>query len=256
MVEQDGVYRSEQRRVQRRKKIAVGVAGLAAILAGGGYALSTWHSARDDTVVGDTGALAPVVPSASPSGPAPVSGPPSSVAPAASVVPAPASRSASPRLSAARRSSRPTPTPVPATSSPAPVATRAPDAEVAAAQVSRLLTAPRTAPSGGVSAAGETVLVANESGADGSAIRVLSAHYDLTAGGSPVGAADAGVRVGEARCTHNLRVDGVRETRPGVLLCWRAAPDRSVVTVATRSGGGPVPATSARVIDRAWQRLG
>ena len=251
MVEQDGVYRSEQRRVQRRKKIGVGLAGLAAILAGGGYAVSALRSAQQSRIAGDTAAVAPVTSSASASASVSPSGsarPPST----ASVVPAPVSRSPSPRLSAARRSSRPTPTPTPS-ASPTPV----PDADVAAAQVSRLLTAPRTTPSGnGVSAAGGTVVVANESGPDGSAVRVLSARYDLTVGGSLLEAADAGVPVGAARCTRNLRVAGVRETRPGVLLCWRASPDKSVVTVATRAGGGPVAATSARIIDRVWQRLG
>ena len=249
--QEDGVYHSRRRRVQRRKKAAVGIAGLVAILAGGGYAMSAWRSAQDSTVLGDIGALAPA-PSLSRAAPTP-----SAVPPRTSPAPAPVSRAASPRLSAARQATSPVPTPSPARSSVPPTPMPDDDDDVAAAQVSHLLTAPRSTPSAGVAAAGGTIVVANEPGADGSAIRVLSARYDLTDGGSLLWAADDGVPVGDTRCTRNLRVDGSAPTnRPRVLLCWRVSAGKSVVTVATGPSRGPVPAASARVIDRVWQRLG
>lgn len=251
MVGEDGVYRSERRRVQRRKKIAVGVAGLGAILAGGGYAVTAWRGAQDSTMIGDTGAFAPrvITTARTPSVPEPpwtvaTPGPTS-----ASAVPAPTSRPASTRLSGARRSTRP---------SPAPSPSRMPDEEAAAAQVSRLLQAPRGTPSAAADGTGGAIVVANEPGPDGSAIRVLSARYDLTGRGTLLWAADNGRPVGDARCTQNLKIAGeaVAAPRPGLLLCWRAAPDRSVVTVATSRTGSPVAASSARVLDAAWRRLG
>lgn len=243
-IDQDGgVYRSDRRRVQRRKKIAVGLAGLGAILAGGGYAVSAWQTARESTVIGDLGAFAPHTP--------PVREPPgtatTTAAPRPSAAPAPTSRPASTRLSGARRSSRPSPTPSPS---------RMPDEEVASALLSRLLAAPRSTPSGVASAAGGTIVVTNEPGPDGSAIRILSARYDLTARGTLLWAADSGQVVGDARCTQNVRVGGgTAETRPGLLLCWRVSAAKSVVTIATSRTGSPVAATSARVLHRAWEQL-
>ncbi|MEU8813366.1 hypothetical protein [Actinoplanes sp. NPDC048796] len=244
MVEDDGVYHSEQRRlrrrVQRRKKFAVGVAGLAALVAGAGYGVSAWQTARESTFVAD--APGPVVTSTSRSSPKPA------------VVPTPAPqtsfRAKLPRLSAARQRTSPSPTPSPTTP---PVR----DEDVASAQISSLLRAPRTRPSGGVAAAGESIAVANERGPDGSTIRIVSARYDLTGRGARLWATDGGVPVGNARCTRNVRADGrsAAETRPGLLLCWRVTPDRSVVTVATRTGGSPAPVSSARLIERVWQRL-
>jgi hypothetical protein len=99
--------------------------------------------------------------------------------------------------------------------------------------------------------------VANETGADGSAIRIVSGRHDLTAGGTRLGAADSGVQVGDSRCTRNVQLDNRRsEVRTGLLLCWRASATRSVVTVATIRGGRPIESTSARVIDRIWRQLG
>jgi hypothetical protein len=243
MVEGDGVYRSERLRVQRRKKIAVGVAGLAAILAGGGYAVTAWRGAQHTTIVGDTGAFAPPA-LAAPSSPAR----PAKALPAPTAVTPPPSTRPSPRLSAARRSTRPSARPTPSAM---------PDEEVASAMVSQLLQLRRATASGGLTAAGREIVVAAEPGADGSAIRIVSARHDLTGRGALLWAADAGRPVGDARCTQNFRIGGgaVRETRPGLLLCWRVSPVKSVVTVASSPTGSPVAATSARVIERVWRRM-
>jgi hypothetical protein len=245
MVDEDAVHRAQRRRAQRRKKLAVGVAGLAAILAGGGYAVSVYQAARDATIIGgDTGALGPppaVSPAATTSAP-PAASPSGSASPSGRS--SPSSRPPSTRLSAARQLSRPSPTPT-----PSPLA----DEQAAGAQVSRLLPAPANA-SGGPAAAGRSAVVANETGADGSAIRIVSGRHDLR---TRLWAADAGVQVGDARCTQNLRIDGrAAEVRPRMLLCWRVSAARSVVTVATNATGKPSTATSVRVIERVWQQLG
>ncbi|MET0417218.1 MAG: hypothetical protein ABW022_14500, partial [Actinoplanes sp.] len=152
-----------------------------------------------------------------------------------------ATTSSRPRLSAARQSSRPSPTPSPSV---------LPDDEMAGAQVSRLL----PGPSDGPVAAGGTTVVANETGADGSAIRIVSGLHDLR---KRLWAADAGVQVGDARCTQNLRGGGTTAAvRPRMLLCWRVSAGKSVVTVATNAAGRPQAAASVRVLDRVWQQLG
>jgi hypothetical protein len=107
-------------------------------------------------------------------------------------------------------------------------------------------------------AAGEAITVANEAGADGSAIQVVSARFDLTGRGSQLWAADDGLPFGAARCTQNLRVEDepVARMRPNMVLCWRASSARSVVTVATSPIGQPAAAISAAVIERVWRQLG
>jgi hypothetical protein len=260
MVDNDGVYVSQRRRVQRRKKALVAVVGLAAVLGGGAYGVSAWHTARDTTITGDTGALAPVAPA--PSSPSPADEVPwESVAPSGSPSgsqsgspsPSPGARTSVARLSGVRQSSRPSPTPSASASASASAVN---DDEVASAQVSRLLRTPRVAPSGGLTAAGEAITVANETSPDGSSIRVVSARYDLTARGASLGAADSGQPFGTVRCTQNLLVGQVAQVRPQMLLCWRTSAAKSVVAVATSATGRPAAAVSAAAIDRAWRRLG
>jgi hypothetical protein len=236
----DGLYISERRRVQRRKKAGVAVAGLAAIVGGGSYAVSAWFAAVAATTPGDTGALAPIV--------TPASRRATDLPPATATATATSPKTPA-RIAGVRQQSLPSPTPSTAA---------LPDDEVASAQVSRLLGAPRATPSGGLVAAGEAITVATEPGPEGSEIRVVSARFDLTGRGSQLWAADNGLPIAGARCTQNLRVAGEQTARirPTMLLCWRASAAKSVVTVATSAIGRPAAATSAAVIERAWQRLG
>ncbi|HEY0002894.1 MAG TPA: hypothetical protein VGB74_20740 [Actinoplanes sp.] len=236
----DGVYLPDQRRVQRRKKAGVAIAGLAAILGGASYAVTTWFTGEDATAPGDTGALAPIV---TPTSRRPHAAPQTTAEPTETV------RRMPPRIAGVRQRSLPSPTPSTAA---------LPDDEVASTQVSRLLGAPRTTPSGGLVAADEAITVVHEAGSDGSSIQVVSARFDLTGRGSHLWAADDGLPISGARCTQNLRVEGepAARVRPNVMLCWRASTARSVVTVATSPVGRPAAAISAAVIDRAWQRLG
>jgi hypothetical protein len=239
----DGVYVSQRRRVQRRKKALVAVVGLAAVLGGGGYGVYAWEAARDATVIGDTGALAPVV---VPSSDAPSTVSPSPKPSKSSGSPSPSVRPTVARLSGVPQSARPSPTPTAA--GPA-------DEAVASAQVSRLLQVPRVIPSDTLVATEQAIVVAKEAGSDGSAIRVVSARYDLTGPGA-LWAVDSGLPINGAHCTQNLLVDGVAQVRPGMMLCWRANTDKSVVSVATSRKGRPAAARSAAAIDRAWRRLG
>jgi hypothetical protein len=234
MAEGDGVYYSETARRPRRGRAVAGVAALAAVLGAGAYLATTVIVDRDrSTTTAEPGALAPfVTPSPSPSGtpsadelsPGPVAG----------------------TRAAVRQSTRPSPTPSPSATS---------DDEIAAAQVSRLLQGPRTSASGLAVATGP-VTVANEVGADGSTIRVVSARYDLTGRWELLLAADHGHQVGDARCTSHFKVGETAQVRPTMLLCWRTTAPKSVVTVATTERGAPSPRVSIAAIARAWAALG
>nr|WP_296077188.1 hypothetical protein [uncultured Actinoplanes sp.] len=254
MVDDDGVYVSQRRRVQRRKKALVAVAGLAAVLGGGAYGVYAWGAARDVAVIGEAGALSPVV---APSRHAPSTVSPSPKPSKSAGSPSPSVRptSGSPSPSVRRTVARLSGVPQSALPSPTPTAAGPADEAVAAAQVSRLLQVPRVIPSDTLVAAEQAIVVAKESAPDGSAIRVVSARYDLTARGI-LWAADNGRPINGARCTQNLLVDKVVQVRPGMMLCWRADAGKSVVSVATSRTGRPAAALSAAAIDRAWRRLG
>jgi hypothetical protein len=124
---------------------------------------------------------------------------------------------------------------------------------MAATQVSLLLQ-----PRAGILAADSATTVRNEITVDGAQARIVSARYDLTSRWQLLGAADTGRRIGVVRCTQNFRVDGapLPQNRPGLLLCWRMSPLKSVVVVATRATGRPQPADAAAVIAREWAAMG
>jgi len=220
----EGVYVSAQHRDRRRRKIAGAIAGIAVVTGAGAYAVTTWLTGRDATVVGS-----PPIVTDLPTAP----GMPATPLDSAPAWPAPGLAPAT--KSAVRQSS--TPSPAPSPSGPT-------DDEAASAQVSRLLQ-----PRADVAAAGQGVTVRNEVTPDGSTVRVVSARYDLA---SLVAATDVGKPVGLARCTRNV---AGAQPRPGLLVCWRTSSAKSVVAVATRIGGSPSEAASAAVIDREWASL-
>lgn len=234
----DGVYYSEgteriqRRSLQRRKKALVAFLGLAAVLGGGSYGITTWLAARD-SITTITDALVPVTAS---------------------------SPTAHPRASASVRSARPKRTPAPGPApvtksaarqqyrpSPTPTSTLTDD-QIAAVQVGHLLERPHAA---------SAVVVTNETAADGSLIRVVTARRDLTGQWESLWAADAGRPVGPARCTDNFKINGssYAEVRPGMLLCWRTSAAKSVVTIATAGSGRPAADSSVAVVNREWSRI-
>jgi hypothetical protein len=238
MGQDDGIYVSTRQRRRRRRKIGTAAAGVALALGAGAYAMTTWAMGRESTVSG----IAPIVtteptPPATPEV-APAEGPPE---PASAPPPA--------TMSAQRHSSRPSPVPSPSGRT---------DDELAAAQVSELLE-PRPAEPG-VAVAADAATVRNERTPDGTQVRVVSAHYDLTGRWRLLRAADGGQMIGGTRCTQNFKIDGEqaqRQNRPGLLLCWRTTTGKSVVAVATNSvTGHPTIAASVAVVDREWASLG
>jgi len=132
------------------------------------------------------------------------------------------------------------------------------DEEIAALQVSRLLQAPPTPSGPGLAAASVPVTVTIRSGTDGSVIRVVSARYDLTGRWELLAAADPGQVVDGARCTRNLRIGAAAtpELRPSLLLCWRTAANKSVVTIAINKARAPSARASATIVDQEWIAMG
>jgi hypothetical protein len=89
-------------------------------------------------------------------------------------------------------------------------------------------------------------------------MRIRTARYDLAGQYELAWAADDGERVGNARCTQNLRLAGagVARERPTMLLCWHTSAGKSVITLATTRQGRPSKPTSAATVDEQWARLG
>jgi hypothetical protein len=228
---------SDRRSARRRaKKALVAVVGLSAVGGGAYFGTTLLTGNAPGYVSGGPAALAPAASATT-----------ASIEP--TVTSAPDTPSPGPQIgtkSGVRQSARPSPTP----SEPALT-----DDEVAAAQVSRLLQASPPTAATGMTIASGPVTVSDETGTDGSAIRVVVARYDLAARWAP---ADRGRAVGDARCTQKLQtgLDPTPQPRPNMLMCWRTAAGKSVVTVAINQHGKPLDAASLDVLDRQWHALG
>ena len=223
-------------RASRRRKQAVGVVGVAAILGGGAFLVTDQLTDSADTVVNDTGALAPLQSAA-----APVSVTPS--------VPATTPGKVVAAPSKAPSSADPTPK----TSAQRIAAARA------AAEAGKPVRRPIPPENGGAVAAAEDVTVTNSGSLkDGGTMRVVSAMQDLSGQRELRWAADDGEVVGDARCTQNFVFSSgsPAKERPTMLLCWRTSDARSVITVAVSASGRPSKAISVAELDERWAKLG
>jgi hypothetical protein len=205
----------------RRRRWAVGVVALVAVLGPAAYLVTTQLEDRRSTPATVRIAAAPASPlsSASSLTPAPSSAAPSSAA---------ASSSVDAKIRAARK-----------------------DAAKSGHPLQRALT-PH------IAAAGEgPVSTRTETTPDGT-IRVVTAKFDLTGQQEMLIAADRGRPVGDARCTNRVHFTNAAAPReiPNLLLCFRTSATRSVVTLAVGKKGSPSAAASAAVIAREWARLG
>jgi hypothetical protein len=215
----------------RRPLIVAGAVGLAAVLGGGAYAVTTVGTgehrstvARDASPVGVPGAV-----SESPSGmeaePAPI---------------------------------RPQPARTPSRKAlPPSVQARVDQARAAASRAGHPVQHPPAPPAGHVAAA-ETGPVHERMAetAEGK-IKIISAMFDLAGRRELLLAADKGIPVGDARCTHRVRFSSGAKPReiPNLLLCWRTSPSRSVVTMASARKGRLSAAASVTAIDTEWAKL-
>jgi hypothetical protein len=226
----------EGRTSARRRRLALGAVGLAAVLGGGAYLItSEVVDHRDSTATTDTGALAPMISPASGSSTASPSAGASTPGAAATSAPARAAAGPTPRSSAA-------------------VSQEIKEARAKAAKdgvpLMRARTAAPDVPSGPVSERTEP----RKNGV----LRIVTAKFDLRGQRELLWPANGGKRVGDAECTQTFRFsnEAKASTKRNLLLCWRTSATKSVVTALVDRSGKPSAAESVGIIDREWAKLG
>ncbi|MEV0900314.1 hypothetical protein [Actinoplanes sp. NPDC049802] len=229
---------------RRRGRMAIGVAGLAAVLGAGSYLTTTWLTADNDTTAQDVPVVTANAPateeahaSATPSG---SSAPGSSSSPSAAATTGGA-QAANPET-------------------PAPRDTRSAEERIKAARdaaakdgfpLRRALEPAPGLPQGSLKVRNSGSLK------EGGTMRVITAKYNLEGQRELLWAADKGEKVGIARCTQTFRFSNnmTPKERPTLLLCWKTSPTRSVATVAVAAKGRPDKAESVAIIKREWEKL-
>ncbi|MBO3742111.1 hypothetical protein [Actinoplanes flavus] len=217
---------TSERTARRRRQIAIGVAGAAAVLGGAGLlATQLMNESQPDRP--EPAALAPQTTSASPE------------ASADDRTPGKATKQAAPM----RRS----PAPTPAASRPA---SPGPDAAQASSAIADLR---KRFGFGGPGIAERTERLGSGT------VHIMTARSDLTDDRKMIVSGDDGTAVGGGvRCTTDVPPGMAMSPSPSpeALLCWRTSTDRSVITMATTAEGEPSTADSVAVIQREWDRLG
>jgi hypothetical protein len=225
----------------RRRRFALGAAGLAVVLGGGAYLITSQVvDHRDATVATDTGALAP------PAGPA---------SPSESATPPAVSASPSTGATKAKATSTSAPTTAPAPQSSTAVDQEIKEARAKAAKDGVPLMRARTA---GPDVESGPVSQRTEQRKNGE-LRIVTAKFDLTGQGELLWPANGGKSVGDnTECTQTFRFsnEAKASTKKNLLLCWRTSATRSVVTALVDRSGKPSTADSIAVIDREWAKLG
>jgi hypothetical protein len=208
------------RQLSRRRQIAIGAAGVTALLGAGAYVVTARVTDHADT--------------------------------ASNRAPAPAVDAAPSELSSGAADSVPG---GPSAATSMSVEDRIKAARSAAARdghpVQRALTtAPGVKPAIGMKEWNEPV--------ENGTLRIVTAKSDLTGQGELLWPADEGKPFGDALCTQNFRFSNNAKPaiRPNLLVCWRTSAHRSVVTVLVDQSGKPSRAKSVGVIDREWAKLG
>jgi hypothetical protein len=237
----------EAKRIRAGKKAIVGLAGLAAMSAGGLFFFTTAMPAKDQ-IVTDAGALAPNRSSGSPVASRTPDSPyvPSSRRPA---------RGTRPAVSTPVRDGvAPQRSPVPMTDPSLTLVQRLAVAQSAAGGV----TVPSPVPKQGtIAEAPPTDITVTESGSmrqDGTTLRLVTALGDLSGQRELAWVSDAGQPVGNSRCSQNFHRSGGAPAAeiPALLVCWRVSPQRSVIAVAVSNRGRPSSANAVAAIDRRW----
>ncbi|GIM97774.1 hypothetical protein [Paractinoplanes toevensis] len=215
-IEDDGVQRP---RVSRRRKQLAGVIGLAAVLGGGAYAITSATLGDNSAKTQSVGMIDAV--------------PTESSAPA---------KQALPKASA---------------SSFADDQKRIKAAREAAAKARNPVRHARTAASVAAPERGNVTVTNTGSLKEGGSMRVVSAPYDLTGQREMLWIAEPGRRVGDARCTSTIQLsnEGEPAERPTLLLCYRTSAKKSVITVAVVPTGRPDAAKSVAALDQQWAKM-
>jgi hypothetical protein len=245
----EGVQPAGKRPAGRRRAIVVGgAAGLAAVLGGGAYLVTSVLPGPDATVAQD---IRPIVPAEQSVSAQPTAGASESATASGSAA------AASPSSATTARSGKPSTSPSPTAEDEAAVRKKVMAAREAAAKDGVPLQRPLT-PSPATMRALADVKETSRSLPGGGIMRVISTKGDLSGQREMLWAADAGRPVDGARCTQRFHFspNGPAVVRPTMLLCWRISAGRSVVVLTIDRQNRPSSAESAAEIDRQWQKLG
>ncbi|GID27367.1 hypothetical protein [Paractinoplanes brasiliensis] len=215
-------------RIRRNKRVAIGVAGLAAVVGGGAFLLANQGSDQASEEPSSASAPQPSTSAPVSSGPAPVT----TTTPTAEirqVLPAPSGPlSLDERLDAARSANKRLGTEV---RHPAPMPAVAVDES-------------------------KVKVVQTGSPKERRTFKVASSRQDLT-GYRELAWVRNGKPVGDATCTKSVTVSEnvpARE-RPTLLICWRTSATRSAYTVAVDFDKPPAQAVSIAALEKAWAAL-
>jgi len=219
---------------RRSKRAVAGVAGLAAVLGAGAFAVTTMIDNAHRTETGEVGALAPAQPGES--------------------------------TGTQRSAGRGTPADgTPSTAAPSPTASKPKtDAQRMAEAREAAKAGPKVLPplphkDTGMRVAADDIKVKTFGTVQKNRkmLRVVSARADLSGQHELGWVADGGEVVGNARCSQNFRFAGGRPPveKPTLLVCWRLSKKKSVYTVAVKIDGRPSKAQSVAAIDEAWSKL-
>lgn len=223
------------RRNRRRRQKVAGAAGLAAVLGVGAYFVTSEITAKDQ-IAPEPVAIAPVTAATTPSAvetpeASPSEEPSASVAATQSAAPpaSPDSMTTQQHIDAAKGT-----------------------AAKAKNQVRRPLP-----PVGNVAEVADVTVRDTGSLKAGGTMRVVSGRGDLT-GQRELGlVADDGEKVGDARCSQNVRFAAGMPAveKPTLMICWRTSDEKSVFTVAVAKTGRPSAEESVATIDKRWAQL-
>ena len=240
--DQPGGGVSPSRRLNLRRRIAVGVVGAVAALGVGAYAITSHVVGQDSTAIRDTEAPAPMV-SAGPtlSSAAVASGSPSVSAPGSLSVGASASSAAKPSKAVSRA-------PL------GPAVQKQIDEARAAAKARRQVTKPLPPPRKVVPDSAVSTRIMQTKA---SYLRITTARADLKNQKDQRMAADEGTKTGNVNCTQRFHFASNAKPRviPNMMICWRVSASRSVVTLGVTYKGKPSMSTYADVIAREWAKL-
>ena len=224
----------------KRTKVALGVAGLAAVLGGTAYAVT-------DGLTDDDPVARPADPSVA-------------AAPAGSGGATPSPDAAAP-TGAAGSPAEPG----------ADVAATLPPPKLTRDEQKRVDEARRAAAKAGVKIARPlpqstlNTVVADVKVADTGSLqkdkrtmRVVTARGDLSGYRELAWVADRGTRVGDSTCSQTIRLsnDNKPQRQPNLLICWRTSAKKSAYTVTVDLSGKPSKEKSVAAIDEAWRKLG
>jgi hypothetical protein len=88
-------------------------------------------------------------------------------------------------------------------------------------------------------------------------MRIVSSRQDLTDYAELGWIGDEGVPYGSARCSRTIQIsDKPAAEKPTLMICWRTTPKKSVYTIAVDLKKNPTAQDGAAALEKEWKRMG